>query len=101
MRNLLTLTALTALIAIGSSAAWAQRSGNFTASLQEAQCTNNKVAGLPTSGSLSGGGTLLDTFIQTPNSKFTTLLITTSIVTGLFTNTGADANEYSGSSAAV
>jgi hypothetical protein len=30
---------------------------------------------------------LLDTYIQTPNSKFTTLLITPSLVTGLFNNT--------------
>lgn len=29
---------------------------------------------------------MLETYIQTPNSKFTTLLITPSLVTGLFTN---------------
>ena len=49
----------------------------------------NTVGGLPNSGGLNnnGGGTLLDTYIQTPNSKFTTLLITPSLVTGLFNNT--------------
>lgn len=76
-----------ALAVFGSLSASAQSSGNFTASIQASQCTINKVGGLPNSGSLSGGGTLLDTFIQTPNSKFTTVLITPSIVTGLFNNT--------------
>lgn len=78
--------AVTAAIFIPTNSL-AQSSGNFTASVQTSQCTINKVGGLPNSGSLSGGGTLLDTYIQTPNSKYTTLLITPSIVTGLFNNT--------------
>ena len=63
----------------------------------------NTTPGLPNSGALNnnGGGTVLETQIQTPNSKFTTLLIRPSLVTGLFTNTGANADEYSGNSAAV
>ncbi|MDQ5846363.1 MAG: hypothetical protein M3539_13815 [Acidobacteriota bacterium] len=70
--------------------AYAQSSGNFTASIQTSQCTINTMPSplSPTPGSLSGGGgTLLETYIKTPNSKFTTLLITPSLVTGLFTNT--------------
>jgi hypothetical protein len=92
--------AIIALALFGSSAAWAQSSGNFTATYQTSQCTINTVAG-PTGGSLSGGGTLLDTWIKTPNSQFTTLVITPSLVTGLFTNTGVDANQFSANSAAV
>jgi hypothetical protein len=74
-------------LALFSSAAWAQSSGNFTASVQTSQCVINTVGGTSTSGSLSGGGTLLDTYIKTPSSSQTTLLITPSIVTGLFNNT--------------
>jgi hypothetical protein len=65
----------------------AQSSGNFTATVQTSQCTMNTDPMSTKPGSLSGGGTLLDTYIQTPNSKFTTLLITPSLVTGLFNNT--------------
>jgi len=78
------------LALFGSSAAWAQSSGNFAASIQTTQCTVNTSPLLPPApGSLDNhnGGMLLDTYIQTPNSKFTTLLITPSLVTGLFTNT--------------
>jgi len=74
-------------LALFSTAALAQSSGNFTASVQTSQCVINTVGGQPNSGSLSGGGTLLDTYIQTPSSKFTSLIITPSIVTGLFNNT--------------
>jgi hypothetical protein len=73
-------------LALFSTSAFAQSSGNFTATTQSSQCTVNTTPGM-TGGSLSGGGTLLDTYIQTPNSKFTTLLITPSLVTGLFNNT--------------
>jgi len=92
--------AIIALAVFATTTAQAQSSGNFTATYQTSQCTINKVAG-PTGGSLSGGGTLLDTYIKTPNSQFTTLVITPSIVTGLFTNTGVDANQFSANSAAV
>jgi len=93
MRKLVSLTALTTVIAIGSStAALAQSSGNFTATVQTTQCTMNTMPGLPNSGGLNnnGGGTVLGSYIQTPNSKFTTLLIRPSLVTGLFTNTGVN-----------
>jgi len=96
-------TTIIALALFGSSTARAQSSGNFTASIQTSQCViNNLVGGTPTSGSLSGGGTLVDTYIQTPNSKFTTLLVTPSIVTGLFNNTEVTSSmPVSANSAAV
>src|SRR5688572_23596249 len=80
--------ALVALTVFGSPAL-AQSSGNFAAAVQTTQCTMNTEGGLPNSGALNnnGGGMLLNTFIKTPNSQFTTLLITPSLVTGLFTNT--------------
>ena len=95
--------AVVALALFGSSAAWAQSSGNFTAAVQTTQCTMNTMPGLPNSGGLNNndGGTVLETKIQTPNSKFTTLLIRPSLVAGLFTNTGVNDGEYSGNSAAV
>jgi hypothetical protein len=78
----------------------AQSSGNFTATISAAQCTVNTA-----SGALSGGSpdmTVLDTYIKTPNSQFTTLLITPSLVTGLFNNTEVTAAmESSANSAAV
>jgi hypothetical protein len=92
------------LAVFATTTAQAQSSGNFTANVSTTQCTINAQPGLPNSGALStGGGTVLETDIQTPNSKFTTLLIRPSLVTGLFTNTGvADgANQFSGNSAAV
>ena len=95
MKNNSTITRVTlsglAIVTValfGSSAAWAQSSGNFAAGINTTQCVINTVGGTPTSGSLSGGGgTMLKTYIKTPNSQFTTLLITPSLVTGLFTNT--------------
>jgi hypothetical protein len=90
--SIITRLALPGLVIVtlalfGSSAAWAQSSGNFTATVQTSQCTINTNPTSLTPGSLSGGGTLLDTYIKTPNSQFTTLLITPSLVTGLFNNT--------------
>jgi len=96
--------AIVALALFGASTIRAQSSGNFAASIQTTQCTINKVGGLPNSGSLNnnGGGTLLETYIKTPNSKFTTLLITPSLVTGLFTNTAVTTSmPTSANSAAV
>lgn len=65
----------------------AQSSGNFAASVDKTQCTINKVSG-PLGGLAdTNGATLLETTIQTPNSGQTTLVITPSLVTGLYTNT--------------
>jgi hypothetical protein len=95
--------AMIALALFGTSA-WAQSSGNFTARVQTTQCTINTVGGLPNSGGLDnhGGGQILNTYIKTPNSQFTTLLIRPSLVTGLFNNTQiTGAMESSANSAAV
>lgn len=91
------------LALFGSSVALAQSSGNFTARVQTTQCTMNTTPGMPSSGGLNnnGGGTMLNTYIKTPNSQFTTLLIRPSLVAGLFNNTGVNDGEYSGNSAAV
>ena len=82
-----TIAAIAALFA--PATALAQSSGNFTARVQTTQCTMNTMTGTPSAGGLdnNGGGQLLSTTIKTPNSQFTTLLITPSLVTGLFTNT--------------
>jgi hypothetical protein len=104
MKNL-TLAALVALsLALALPNAFAQSSGNFTSTITTTQCTINTTPGLANSGGFSGGSpvTLLDTYIKTPNSQFTTLLITPALVTGLFTNTQiTGAMESSGNSAAV
>ncbi len=87
--GLVSLALAATVVMFAAAPAAAQSSGNFAASIQTSQCTINTVGGLPGSGGLNnnGGGTLLETYIQTPSSKFTTLLITPSLVTGLFTNT--------------
>ncbi|MEP6742329.1 MAG: hypothetical protein ABJB61_07505 [bacterium] len=84
--------------------AFAQSSGNFASSIATTQCTINTAAAVPTSGGLSPGiiVPVLDTYIKTPNSQFTTLLIRPSLVTGLFNNTQVTgAMETSANSAAV
>jgi hypothetical protein len=90
--SIITRTAVIAVAIVGlaafGSTARAQSSGNFAAQISQSQCTINTVGGQPMSGSLQGGGgTLLNTSIKTPSSQFTTLLITPSLVTGLFNNT--------------
>ncbi len=96
-----TIAAITALFTTASS--FAQSSGNFTARVQTPQCTMNTAGGVPGSGGLAGGGgTLLTTYIKTPNSSQTTLLIRPSLVTGLFTNTEVtQAMPFSAQTAAV
>ena len=81
---------IAALAIMASPFASAQSSGNFASAITTTQCEINTVGG-DTGGALSGGSprTVLDTTIKTPNSQFTTLLITPSLVTGLFTNTAA------------
>jgi hypothetical protein len=96
--------AIITLAVFGASTASAQSSGNFTATITQAQCMINTVGGLPDSGALSGGSPLsvLDAYIKTPNSTFTTLLIRPSLVTGLFNNTQlTSAMDTSANSAAV
>ncbi|HZR79098.1 MAG TPA: hypothetical protein VFA58_07810 [Chthoniobacterales bacterium] len=81
--------AVAALAILAAPFASAQSSGNFTSQITTTQCTINTVGGLPNSGSLNGGSphNILDTYIKTSNGSGTTLLITPSLVTGLFTNT--------------
>jgi hypothetical protein len=98
------ILAIITIALLGSSTASAQSSGNFTSSITTTQCTVNTVGGLPNSGALSGGSavSILNADIKTPNSTFTTLLITPSLVTGLFNNTQVTgAMESSANSAAV
>jgi hypothetical protein len=67
--------------------AFAQSSGNFSASVNTTKCLIDN-----TDGSLQGGivSTALDTTIKTPNSSQTALLIRPSLVSGLFTRTKVD-----------
>ncbi len=96
--------AILALAMATSPFAIAQSSGNFTASLTTTQCTLNTTPG-QNGGALQSASNptmMLDTYIKTPNSQFTTLLITPSLVTGLFNNTQiTGAMENSANSAAV
>jgi hypothetical protein len=104
MKKLIQVFSIAAIAALFATATtFAQSSGNFTANVQTTQCRMNTVPGVGTPGSLNDSQpiNLLTTTIQTPNSKFTTLLIRPSLVTGLFTSTGVDAGQYSGNSAAV
>lgn len=77
-------------IALAAAPAMAQSSGNFSAELLTNQCVLSSA-----DGSLSGGiaGTQMDTFIQTPNSGQTALLITPSLVTGLYSNTNINTSK--------
>ncbi|HWY51079.1 MAG TPA: hypothetical protein VNW72_06315 [Chthoniobacterales bacterium] len=94
-----------ALAISASPFALAQSSGNFTASISQTQCTINTTPGQNGGALMPGSSTptmMLDTYIKTPNSEFTTLLITPSLVTGLFNNTQiTGAMESSANSAAV
>jgi len=84
------LGAAGALLAAASLPASAQSSGNFAASIDRTQCTVNRASGALLGGTTEAdenGGTLLETTIQTPNSSQTALIITPSLVAGLYTNT--------------
>jgi hypothetical protein len=96
--------AIAALAILAAPIVSAQSSGNFASAITTTQCEINTVGGTPNAGALSGGSPhqMLDTTIKTPNSQFTTLLITPSLVTGLFTNTEVTQDmESSAVSAAV
>src|SRR5262249_17808943 len=76
------------MMACGPTAAVAQSSGMFSASINSGACAINKQ-----NGSLGGGITgLANVTVQTPNSSQTTLLIRPSLVTGLFTETQLSKN---------
>ena len=75
--------ALAILLSIGS-VAFAQSSGNFSATVNTTKCLIDD-----NDGSLTGGigTTILTTTIKTPESKFTALVIRPSLVSGLYTKT--------------
>jgi hypothetical protein len=94
MKRLLTsLMAMSFIVALGASA-FAQSSGNFTADIAETQCTLATDTG--TLGNGLAGDTVLKGTIKTPNSSQTALLITPSLVTGLFTNTNISGSSGGG-----
>jgi hypothetical protein len=88
-----TLLSLFAVTVIGSGLAFAQSSGNFSASGTGASC----VIG---SGGVLSGGTALETFtanVSTGSGNGTTLDIRPALVTGLFTQTKIDTTVSSAS----
>jgi hypothetical protein len=96
--------AVVALTILAAPFALAQSSGNFTSQITTTQCVINTIGGSSNAGGLSGGSPtpVLDTYIKTPSGEGTTLLITPSLVTGLFTNTEVTQSmESSAVSAAV
>jgi hypothetical protein len=89
MRNLGRLFLGLAVIQVGS-VAFAQSSGNFASEIQTAQCSM-----AVQDGALSGGSTkqAFATTIKTPNDSKTTLIITPSLLTGLYTNSFINADK--------
>jgi hypothetical protein len=94
MKKLVSVLAATAVFGgFGSELAFAQSSGNFSATGTSASCT------IGTGGVLSGG-TVLTSFtanISTGSGNGTTLVIRPSLVTGLFTRTKIDTSVSSAS----
>ncbi len=90
----LCLTTLAALLLTAS--AFAQSSGNFSATIAKTQCA------IDSNGILTGGltQTSLSSTVQTPNSSQTALLIRPSLVTGLFTDTNLSSGGGSNKSTA-
>lgn len=97
--------AIAALVILAAPIVSAESSGNFTATITTTQCTINTTPGQNGGALQPGTGTptmMLDTYIKTPNGAGTSLLITPSLVTGLFNNTQiTGAMENSANSAAV
>ena len=70
---------------LAGSTAWAQSSGNSVFDTQTSQCAISSSNGALTGGSSNPGQLFSDT-IQTPNTGQAALLITPSLVTGLYTS---------------
>lgn len=87
MRRVTALSATATAFLLMASAAFAQSSGNFAASVDTTQCVIDNVDGTLTGGI---GGTFLETTLKTPNSSSTALMIRPSMVTGLFTKSKVD-----------
>jgi hypothetical protein len=99
------LLAILGLVCLAQQPGLAQSSGNFTATITTTQCTINTTPGQTGGALVPGTATptmMLDTYIKTPNGQGTSLLITPSLVTGLFNNTQvSQAQQTSANSAAV
>jgi hypothetical protein len=92
MSRICRIFALFAAVLLAGSVAWAQSSGNFSATVDSAECVIGS-GGVLSGGCQSSGGafstdcSILNTSIKTSNGNGVTLLITPSAVTGLFTET--------------
>jgi len=93
--SIITSLAIVALVLFGSSMAWAQSSGNFVATVDNTVCSINTTNGalIPppsTTGNpflfTGPGGGSMKAVIKLPNSS-PGLLVTPSLVTGMYTNT--------------
>jgi hypothetical protein len=94
--SIITSLAIVALVLFGSSMAWAQSSGNFVATVDNTVCSINTTNGAlipppPSSGNLlftGPGGGSMKAIIKLPNSS-PGLLVTPSLVTGMYTSSGS------------
>src|ERR1700719_1785539 len=88
-RVALAYLAITAVALLGSSSVWAQSGGNFVPTANNTLCSVNSSTGNFTIGGVTftqaSGGSLAAT-IKLPNSS-PGLLVTPSLVTGMYTNT--------------
>ncbi|MDE3135251.1 MAG: hypothetical protein KGL59_01640 [Acidobacteriota bacterium] len=84
-RNLAVISLVSALFLFAGPAAWAQSSGNSVFDQQSSQCAISNSDGTLSGGSSNPGQLFSDT-IQTPNTGQAALLITPSLVTGLYTS---------------
>jgi len=91
--------AIVALALLGSSAAFAQSSGNFTASVDNTVCSINSSTGVLNSMFTQGSGGSLTAQIKLPGS-LPGLLVTPSLDTGMYTNT-LSANDNQSQTAAI
>jgi len=88
MKKLAALPVAAAIgLIFGGSAALAQSSGNFSASINTTKCLIDNVDGTLNAGI---GATFLETTIKTPNSSSTALVVRPSLVTGLYTKSKVD-----------
>jgi hypothetical protein len=88
MKKWLSILGAVAFAATFATAAFADSSGSFSADIATTACTVNNSSGVLTGNNL---GTLTAS-LQTPSSSQTTILITPSYVTGLYTNTQVSKN---------
>ncbi len=85
MRRILIAFSLLSAFLLAGSTAWAQSSGNSVFEMQKSQCAIDSSNGTLTGGT-SNPGLLFSDTIQTPNTGQAALLITPSLVTGLYTD---------------